>query len=92
VALLLALSSAVIYGTADFLGGLAARRTAALAATALAQAVGLAVAILALPLFAAGPPPPPGVLWAIGAGVTGGAGVALLYYGLAVGRVSVVAW
>jgi drug/metabolite transporter (DMT)-like permease len=91
VALLLALSSAVIYGTADFLGGLAARRSAALAATALAQAVGLAVGILALPFFAAGPPPAPGVLWAIGAGVTGGGGVALLYYGFAVGRVSVVA-
>jgi len=91
VALLLALSSAVIYGTADFLGGLAARRSAALSATALAQAVGLAVGILALPLFAAGPPSTPSVLWAIGAGVTGGAGVALLYYGLAVGRVSVVA-
>jgi drug/metabolite transporter (DMT)-like permease len=91
VALILALSSAAFYGTADFLGGLGARRAAPLAATVFAQAVGLAIAILALPLFPAAPPDTAGILWGIGAGLTGGLGVALLYYGLAVGRVSVVA-
>src|SRR6267378_3943544 len=91
VALLLALISAVFYGTADFLGGLAARRAAALSATVLAQGVGLLVVVLALPLFPAGPPSLNGGLWAVGAGATGGTGVALLYYGFAVGRVSVVA-
>jgi len=91
VALLLALISAVFYGTADFLGGLAARRAAALSATVVAQGVGLLVVVLALPLFPAGPPSLNGGLWAVGAGATGGTGVALLYYGFAVGRVSVVA-
>jgi drug/metabolite transporter (DMT)-like permease len=91
VALTLALLSAAIYGTADFLGGLAARRAPALAATALAQGCGLVLVALALPLFPAGSPSTASTLWGIGAGMTGGAGVALLYYGFAVGRVSVVA-
>jgi len=91
MALLLALLSAVFYGTADFLGGIAARRSAGLAATALAQGVGLVVVALAAPFF-----PGERMLlseagWGVGAGVTGAVGVALLYYGLAVGRVSVVA-
>ena len=91
MALILALLSAVFYGTADFLGGLGARRAAPLAATVFAQAVGFVIAVLALPLFPAPPPGTRGMLWGVGAGLTGGLGVALLYYGLAVGRVSVVA-
>jgi drug/metabolite transporter (DMT)-like permease len=91
VALLLALVSALFYGTADFLGGLAARRSAALAATVLAQGAGLVLVALALPFFPGEPPRWGNTLWGVGAGLTGGLGVALLYYGLAVGRVSVVA-
>ena len=91
MALVLALVSAVVYGTADFLGGVAARRTAALAATVAAQGIGLVIDAIALPLFPGGPPSPGAALWGVGAGLTGGAGVALLYYGFAVGRVSVVA-
>jgi drug/metabolite transporter (DMT)-like permease len=91
VALLLALLSAALYGTADFLGGLGARRTAALAATVIAQGVGLVVVALALPFFPAAPLTATTALWGVGAGLTGGGGVALLYYGLKVGRMSVVA-
>jgi len=91
VALILALLSAAFYGTADFLGGLAARRAAALAATVLAQGVGLVLVALALPFIPAERPSAGGALWSVGAGLTGGLGVALLYYGFAVGRVSVVA-
>src|SRR5437868_9999915 len=91
MALLLALLSAIFYGTADFLGGFAARRAPALAATAWAQGIGLVVVLLALPLFPAPFPGAAGVLWSVAAGLTGGLGVALLDYGFAVGRVSVVA-
>ena len=91
MALTLALLSAAIYGTADFLGGVAARRAPALAATVVAQGCGLVLVALAMPLFPAEPPSAAGALWGVGAGATGGAGVALLYYGFAVGRVSVVA-
>jgi drug/metabolite transporter (DMT)-like permease len=91
MALLLALLSAIFYGTADFLGGFAARRSPALAATAWAQGVGLVVVLVALPLFPAPFPGAAGVLWSVAAGLTGGLAVALLYYGFAVGRVSVIA-
>jgi len=91
VALILAMLSAVFYGTADFLGGLGARRAVPLAVTVFAQGVGFVLALLALPLFPAPPPGTAGTLWGVGAGLTSGLGVTLLYYGLAVGRVSVVA-
>src|SRR4051812_34040470 len=91
MALVLALLSALFYGTADFLGGVAARRSAALAATAFAQGTGLVVVALALPFFPGAPLLLAEAGWGVGAGLTGALGVALLYYGLAVGRVSVVA-
>ena len=91
MALMLALLSAAFYGTADFLGGLGARRAPALAVTVCAQGVGFLVVVLAMPLFPSALPSTTGALWGIGAGLTGGLGVALLYYGFAVGRVSVVA-
>jgi drug/metabolite transporter (DMT)-like permease len=91
VALVLALLSAVLYGVADFLGGLAARRAPAIGVTAAAQGLGLVVVALALPLFPAPVPAAGGVMWGVGAGLTGALGVALLYSGFAVGRVSVVA-
>ena len=89
--LILASLSAVFYGTADFLGGLAARRATALASTVWAQAVGFGLVLLALPLFPAPFPSAANAFWGVGAGLTGGLGVALLYYGFAVGRVSVIA-
>ena len=91
MALTLALLSAVFYGTADFLGGFAARRAPTLAATVWAQGIGFGVALLALPIFPAALPSAVEAAWSIGAGLTGGLGVAMLYYGFAVGRVSVVA-
>lgn len=91
MALVLALLSAVLYGVADFLGGLAARRAPAIGVTAAAQGLGLVVVALALPLFPAPVPAAGGVMWGVGAGLTGALGVALLYSGFAVGRVSVVA-
>ena len=91
MAFLLALLSALLYGTADFLGGVAARRAPALSATVMAQGCGLVVVALALPFFPAARPSVAVALWGVGAGLTGGIGVALLYYGFAVGRVSVVA-
>ena len=46
MAVVLALSSAVVYGAADFLGGLASRRTSVFGVVAMSQVVGL-VALVA---------------------------------------------
>jgi drug/metabolite transporter (DMT)-like permease len=87
----LAVLSAVSYGAADFLGGLASRRFAMYAVVVVSQLTGLILVVLALPLL----PPASAVAsdfaWGAASGLAGGIGVALLYRGLAVGVMSVVA-
>ncbi len=87
----IALAAALVYGSADFLGGVAARRTAALGVAALSQAVGLALILAAIPLL--GPARVVGADfgWGAAAGVFGALGVLLLYRALAVGTMSIVA-
>ena len=48
---LLARGSAALYGAADFLGGLGARRTSTLAIVTTSQGVGLVLLALMLPLL-----------------------------------------
>lgn len=86
-----ALISAFFYGAGDFCGGLATRRGQLLSVVATSQAVGLVGLLVLTPLQSAGPPTRLGLLWGAAAGVAGSGGVALLYYGLAIGTVSVVA-
>ncbi|MEI7742505.1 MAG: DMT family transporter [Chloroflexota bacterium] len=85
------LLSAVTWGTGDFGGGMLSRRAPLLSVVAVTQAVGvLAALVIAL---VRGEPPPRGadIGWAIGAGLCGMGGIAMLYRGLAVGRMGVVA-
>ena len=91
MAYILALCSAVLYGAADFLGGLASRRASTIAIVLISQAVGLAALSLALPLLPRAEPQLADVIWGGLAGLAGGIGVALLYRALAVGRMAVVA-
>lgn len=91
MAAVLALFSAVTYGAGDFFGGLAARRLPAPAVVLRSNLVGLIGLAAVAPFF-----PSPEVLGrdlAYGAvgGSVGGIGVLLLYRGLAVGTMSVVA-
>ena len=88
--ILLGLAAAVLYGTGDFLGGLASRRVQVLAVLTLAETAGVMVA---LPAAAAssGPARLPGLAWGIGAGLAGGLGLIIFYTGLAAGPMSVVA-
>lgn len=90
MAVVLALASAVVYGVADFCGGLASRRAAAAAVVALSQAAGLVVVVLLLP-WLGGTPAPADLAWGAAAGVAGGAGLLLFYRALATGVMSVVA-
>ncbi|MGY1625111.1 EamA family transporter [Geodermatophilus sp. SYSU D00965] len=90
MAVLLALASAVVYGMADFCGGLASRRATAFAVVALSQAAGLTALLVLLP-WLGGDPTLPDLAWGAAAGVAGAAGLVLFYRALAGGVMSVVA-
>lgn len=89
LAIALALGCALVYGAADFLGGLATRRVSALAVVVWSQVVGLGVLAFAIP-FVGNAPRPVDLAWGIGCGFAGGFAVLLLYRGLAIGTMGVV--
>jgi uncharacterized membrane protein len=84
------LAAAASYGAADFLGGVLARRSGSIVVVFVSQAAGF-VPIAALLLVEDAPVRTTALLWGGLAGLAGGTGVGLLYRGLAVGRMSVVA-
>ena len=88
---LLAIGSALLYGAADFTGGLTTRRVGAIPVVLVSQASGLILLALILPFLPQASPSRPDLLWGIVAGLTGGVGVALLYRALAIGTMAVVA-
>ncbi|MDX6334274.1 MAG: hypothetical protein QOG05_1614 [Streptosporangiaceae bacterium] len=85
-----ALAAAVLYGSADFLGGALSRRTHVLSVLVVSAPAG-AVILLAMALAAGGPVGSAGLPWAAAAGAAGGAGLILFYAGLASGPMQVVA-
>lgn len=88
---LLALLSAATFGVADFLGGLASRRSpSTVTVVLLSQTVGLSLLITLLLVFG-GDLHSEDIWWAGGAGITGVMGLILLYRGFSVGTMSVVA-
>src|SRR4051812_42072422 len=88
---LVALISAVFYGSADFCGGLTARRANTVAAVFVSQLAGLILILIGVPFMPTASPSPADWIWGIIAGFSGGIGVALLYRALAVGIMAVVA-
>ena len=88
---LLALGSALLYGAADFTGGLATRRFATIPVVILSQFSGLVFLLLLLPFLPDASPSRTDMLWGAVAGLTGGVGVGLLYRALAIGTMAVVA-
>lgn len=90
MAVVLALLGAVVYGAADFAGGLASRRTPALAVVfcgQLASVVLLAVLLVAVP----GRVDAVSIAWGAAAGLSGALALLLFYRSLAVGAMTVVA-
>jgi len=85
-----ALTAALLYGSADFLGGAATRRAHVLSVLLISGTAGLAVVGVAA-LLAGGPPRASGLAWGACAGAAGGVGFMFLYAGLAAGPMSVVA-
>ncbi len=88
---ILALSAAVVYGTADFFGGVAARRTSPLAVTLSAHVVGLILLVLAIPMLPTAAPQPGDLVYGGLAGAFGAGGLILFYRALSRGTMSVVA-
>jgi uncharacterized membrane protein len=88
--ILLGLAAALLYGSGDFLAGMAARRTHVLTVLMLAETAGVIVA-LAATVMSSGPAHLAGLAWGISAGLVGGLGLIIFYIGLATGPMSVVA-
>src|SRR6478672_4809110 len=88
---LLALASAVLYGSADFFGGLTARRANTIATVVWSQFAGLVLLLLVLPFLPATIVSSRDWIWGFVAGFSGGIGVACLYRALAIGAMAVVA-
>lgn len=94
---ILALVAAVLYGSADFLGGAAARRARPIAVLAVTTPAGAVVMVIcALAAGAAGIgghglPGPAGLGWGAAAGVAGAVGLLAFYAGFATAPMSVVA-
>lgn len=86
----MALCSSMLYGVADFLGGMGSRRGPAVTVTAWFQIVGL-VFLVMYALFAPGVTRVSDLVWGGACGVAGGLGVLLLYRALAGGTVSTAA-
>ncbi|GAB3142990.1 EamA family transporter [Marisediminicola antarctica] len=87
---ILGLGTAVFFGAADFLGGLAAGRILAIRASALSALAGLIVLTAALPLFG-GTWSAGALFWGVIVGVVAACTVALLYASLAIGPMSILA-
>ena len=86
-----AVLSAITYGAADFLGGVASKRHRPIAVVAVSQMVGFVLLLALLPVLG-----PDGYRladfgWGAAAGLVGGAGLIFFYRGLSTGRMAVVA-
>jgi drug/metabolite transporter (DMT)-like permease len=90
VAVVLALLSALVYGTSDFLGGLSSRRASVFGVVALSQVVGLGALLLLLP-WLGGPVGAADLAWGVAAGLAGATGLVVFFRTLASGVMSVVA-
>ncbi|MEU6711793.1 DMT family transporter [Nonomuraea sp. NPDC046802] len=87
---ILATACAVVYGTADFFGGLATRRSQVFSVVVLSQLAGLALILALLPLLP-GAVSGAALAWGLAAGLSGAVGMVLFYRALATGVMSVVA-
>jgi len=83
------LAGALVFGAADFLGGLAAKRVSAILATAVAALSGFVVLLAAYPLLG-GAWSEHDVWWGILSGITGAIAISLLYACLAIGPMSIL--
>jgi drug/metabolite transporter (DMT)-like permease len=89
--IVLGLTAALAFGTADFLAGFASRRTSFLRVIFVSQLAGAAPLLVLLLSFGSGFPTWADVGWGFLAGTSGASGTIFLYRGLAKGPMKVVA-
>lgn len=89
--ILLALTSAFLWGSGDFSGGYATRRSSQYYVLALSSLSGVLIVVIAAVLWREAFPSLHGILWAMLAGVSGALGIAALYRGLSIGPAASVA-
>jgi drug/metabolite transporter (DMT)-like permease len=89
--LLLALGSGLAWGTGDFVGGLMTKRLAAPTVLVISQLSGLLFMIVIVVALREPVPDTRYLMFGLAGGVAGAIGLACLYKGLAVGRMSIVA-
>lgn len=89
MAILFAILAAATFGAADFVGGLASRRAAAVTVVVTSHLVGLSVVLVVAPLWGSSGAGAADVLWGAAAGVAGAGGLVILYHALATTRFSV---
>jgi drug/metabolite transporter (DMT)-like permease len=87
----LAVITAALFGSSDFLGGLASRRDVAMAVTARSHTLGVLMFAIAVAVWPAAGFAQRDVFAGVMAGAAGGFGVVSLYGALSLGRMSVVA-
>ena len=87
---LFSLLASIVYGAADFYGGIAGRRMSTWAVVYWSQLAGFGVALMASLLFPAQAVQTGDLVWGMISGLTGTGAIYLLYRGLAVGQMSVV--
>ena len=83
------LAGALVFGAADFLGGLAAKRVSSVLVTAVAALTGFAMLAAAAP-FLGGDWNPDDVFWGVVSGIAGAIAISLLYACLAIGPMSIL--
>lgn len=89
--IVLALASAVVFGAADFAGGIGARRHGeSFVVVYTSQLIGLAAAVAIAPWFSAPQVTLRDLAWGASAGFVGAAGLLLFYRALAIGTMSIV--
>jgi drug/metabolite transporter (DMT)-like permease len=91
VAIVLALFSALAYGVADFLGGVASRRWDSRLITLGTQSVGLLTAAVAVAAYPGDGPARTALAWGAASGLCCAVGILSLYRGFARGSIGVVA-
>jgi len=89
--LILAAFASLTFGVADFVGGMASRRTRAVTVVAGSHLIALVMIFGLGPFFGEGMPPFADLAWGFVAGLAGAVGLAVFYHALATTRIGVAA-